>query len=103
LVSLAEAGDAVVEMTAAVGDTLMDLAPLLRVRGARQPLDETALRRAIQAGDERTFDQDPEYAVRLVVDIAIKALSPAINDPTTAVQALDQIEDVLLRIGRCHL
>jgi uncharacterized membrane protein len=37
------------------------------------------------------------------VDIAIKALSPAINDPTTAVQALDQIEDLLLRLGRCRL
>jgi len=37
------------------------------------------------------------------VDIAIKALSPAINDPTTAVQALDQVEDLLLRLGRCNL
>jgi uncharacterized membrane protein len=37
------------------------------------------------------------------VDVAIKALSPAINDPTTAVQALDQIEDLLLRLGRCDL
>lgn len=34
------------------------------------------------------------------MDIAIKALSPPINDPTTAVQALDQIEDLLLRLGR---
>lgn len=103
LVDLAAAGDAVIEMTAAVGNTLMDRAPLLRVRGGQQPLDEATLRRAIQHGDERTFEQDPEYAIRLVVDIAIKALSPAINDPTTAVQALDQIEDVLLRIGRCNL
>src|SRR5262249_15566961 len=50
-----------------------------------------------------TFEQDPKYAIRLIVDIAIKALSPAINDPTTAVQALDQIEDLLLRLGKCHL
>ena len=41
--------------------------------------------------------------LRLLVDIAIKALSPAINDPTTAVQALDQIEDMLLRLGRRRL
>jgi uncharacterized membrane protein len=39
----------------------------------------------------------------VIVDIAIKALSPAINDPTTAVQALDQIEDLLLRLGRRRL
>jgi uncharacterized membrane protein len=38
-----------------------------------------------------------------LVDIAIKALSPAINDPTTAVQALDQIQDHLLRLGRRRL
>jgi uncharacterized membrane protein len=61
------------------------------------------LRREIDLGDDRTFEQDPKYALRLLVDIAIKALSPAINDPTTAVQALDQIEDLLLRLGRRRL
>ena len=45
----------------------------------------------------------PKYAIQLVVDIAIKALSPAVNDPTTAVQALDQIEALLLRLGRRRL
>lgn len=54
-------------------------------------------------GQERTFEQDPKYAIRLMVDIAIRALSPAINDPTTAVQALDEIEDLLLRLGRRRL
>ncbi|MGE5306222.1 MAG: DUF2254 family protein [Alphaproteobacteria bacterium] len=49
---------------------------------------------------ERTYEQDPKYPIRLLVDIAIKALSPAINDPTTAVQAIDQIEDLLRRLGR---
>ena len=54
-----------------------------------------------EAGSEK--EQDPKYAIRLLVDIAIKALSPAINDPTTAVQALDQIEDLLLRLGQRQL
>ena len=57
----------------------------------------------MSSGEERTFEQDPKYAIRLLVDIAIKALSPAINDPTTAVQALDQIEDLLLCLGQRHL
>ena len=61
------------------------------------------MREGIEFGEERTFEQDPKYAIRLLVDIAIKALSPAINDPTTAVQALDQIEDLLLRLGQRHL
>jgi uncharacterized membrane protein len=44
-----------------------------------------------------------QYAIRLLVDIAIRALSPAINDPTTAVQALDEIGDLLLRLGHSCL
>jgi uncharacterized membrane protein len=97
---MATAHQAVIEVAAAVGDTVVEKTPLLRVRGARQPMPENLLNDTLQLGDERTFEQDPKYAIRLVVDIAIKALSPAINDPTTAVQALDQIEDLLLRLGR---
>ncbi len=103
LIAQAREADAVIEMLSAVGDTVMELTPLLRVRGARQPLAERTLAESIEAGDERTFRQDPKYAIRLLVDIAIKALSPAVNDPTTAVQALDQIEDLLLRLGRRDL
>jgi uncharacterized membrane protein len=66
-------------------------------------IEEPALKRAIEMGQERTFDQDPKYAIRLLVDIAIRALSPAVNDPSTAVQALDQIEDLLSRLGRSRL
>src|SRR6187401_854436 len=61
------------------------------------------LMRAVHLEAERTFQQDPKYPIRLLVDIAIKALSPAINDPTTAVQAIDQIEDLLRRLGRHDL
>jgi uncharacterized membrane protein len=103
LVKLARESGAVIEMTAAVGDTVLEKTPLLRVYGARHALDERALKDAIDMGDERTFEQDPKYALRLVVDIAIKALSPAVNDPTTAVQALDQIEDLLIRLGQRRL
>jgi uncharacterized membrane protein len=102
-VALAEREQAIVALACAVGDTLVDGMPLLRVHGAPRPIPERRLRRLVQLGDERTFEQDPKYAIRILVDIAIKALSPAINDPTTAVQALDQIEDLLLRLGRCRL
>jgi uncharacterized membrane protein len=93
----------VVVLAWAVGDTLVDGMPLLRVHGGRRPMPEPQLRRLVRLGAERTFEQDPKYALRLLVDIAIRALSPAINDPTTAVQALDQVEDLLLRLGRCDL
>jgi uncharacterized membrane protein len=90
-------------VTAAVGDPILEMSPLVRVYAAPQPLDEQRLKSAFEIGDERTFEQDPKYAIRLVVDIAIKALSPAINDPTTAVQALDQIEDLLIQLGHRQL
>ena len=103
LPALAARHGAVVAMAAAVGDTVVDGAPILRVHGGDRPLPEWALRRCVRLGADRTFEQDPKYAIRMLVDIAIRALSPAVNDPTTAVQALDQIEDVLIRLGNRRL
>ena len=54
-------------------------------------------------GIERTVDEDPAFAVRIIVDVADKALSAAINDPTTAVQALNQLGEVLRIIGTTEL
>ena len=48
-----------------------------------------------RSGVERTIDQDPAFALRILVDVAIRALSPAVNDPTTAVQVIDHLEDTL--------
>jgi uncharacterized membrane protein len=103
LVDLAARADAVIEVGVAVGDTVSESTAVVRVVNARIPIDHRSLRRSVVLGVERTFDQDPKYAIRLIVDIAIRALSPAINDPTTAVQALDQIGDLLLRLGRRRL
>jgi uncharacterized membrane protein len=103
LLELSTAAGAILEVVSSVGDTLVEGTVMLRVRGGRQAMDERALRDAFAVGSERTFEQDPKYALRLLVDIAIRALSPAVNDPTTAVQALDQIEDLLLRLGRRRL
>jgi uncharacterized membrane protein len=103
LMQLATRAGCVIEVVVAVGDAAFDSTAILRVYGGSRPLPERDLRDAIHLGDERTFEQDPKYAIRLLVDIAIKALSSAINDPTTAVQALDQIEDLLIRLGRRRL
>jgi uncharacterized membrane protein len=103
LVAIAEREGVVLVLAGAVGDTLVDGMPLLRVHGGARPIPEDRLRWLVRLGPDRTFAQDPKYAIRILVDIAIKALSRAINDPTTAVQALDQIEDLLLRLGRSDL
>jgi len=103
LVGIASSAGCIIEMAAAVGDSVLDSTMILRIFGCSSQLPDEGLRDAIRFGNERTFEQDPKYAIRLLVDIAIKALSPAINDPTTAVQALDEIEDLLVRLGRRRL
>lgn len=103
LIGLAQGADALIRLDCAVGDMMMDGSVMLRVLGGAGAVPEAALRRAVRLGSDRTFEQDPKYPIRLLVDIAIKALSPAINDPTTAVQALDQIEDLLRRLARHDL
>ncbi|HET9166900.1 MAG TPA: DUF2254 domain-containing protein [Candidatus Angelobacter sp.] len=99
LVKLAKQHDASIKVVTAIGDTVLEGTPLLHIFNAQYPFTERELSSVLELGGERTFEQDPKYAIRLLVDIAIRALSPAINDPTTAVQALDQIGDLLLRLG----
>jgi uncharacterized membrane protein len=103
LVRQGQRAGAVIVMACGVGDTLVNNTRLLQVHGAKAALPERGLMRSIHLALERTADQDPKYPIRLLVDVAIKALSPAINDPTTAVQAIDQIEDLLRRLGQHEL
>ena len=103
LVALARQANGTIAMACAVGDTLVEGAVVLRVHSGGSSLPEDALLCSVRLGRERTFEQDPKYPIRLLVDIAIKALSPAINDPTTAVQTIDQLEDLLRRLGASEL
>lgn len=103
LLAAAQAAGALLLVPHAVGDAIMPGEALASVRGAAQPLAETRVRAAIALARERTIDDSPAYALRLLADIAIRALSPAINDPTTAVAALDQIEALLHAFGRAEL
>ena len=93
----------VVELAPQVGDFVATGEPLFFLyRGAADIGDET-LEAAVAMGAERTIEQDPIFAFRILVDIALKALSPAINDPTTAVLALDQVHRLLRSVGRRRL
>ncbi len=87
-----------------VGDFVQTGDVLVLVYGGQLGAPAAAeLEGMIALGDERTFDQDPAFALRMMVDIANRALSPAVNDPTTAVQVLDHIGEVLGHIGRTDL
>jgi uncharacterized membrane protein len=85
-----------------VGDYLAPGRVVLRVMGARAAPDPALARRVFVLARQRTIDQDPAFALRMLVDIAIRALSPAVNDPTTAVQSLDRIETLLVDLAPRH-
>jgi len=88
-----------IEFVPQVGDFLAVDEPLFRLYGGASAIDDDALRSAVALGPERTMEQDPTFAFRILVDIAIKALSAAINDPTTAVVAIDQLHRLLRLVG----
>ena len=87
------AGSAVIVLQAGIGDTLQHGAPVADLYGG-DATDEAVLR-GLVTGQERTFHQDPLFAFRLLADIGLRALSPAVNDPATAVQVLDTIQSIL--------
>ena len=92
-----------IELVPRVGEFIAVGEPLFHLRGGAVDLEHLTLRAALAFGEERTLEQDPMFAFRILVDIAAKALSPAINDPTTAVLALDQIHRLLRVTGKRHL
>jgi uncharacterized membrane protein len=75
--------------------------PLLAVaKGDRlTPEGSDALRGAFDLGPSRTLQQDVEFGVLQIVDIALKAISPAVNDPTTAISCVDQLSRILIRFA----
>jgi len=103
LVFLAEGSNCLIEMMPQVGDFIAIGDPLFRVFDGGKDLSEETLHNSVAIGSERTMEQDPMFVFRIIVDIASKALSPAINDPTTAVLAIDQLHHLLRDVGTRYL
>lgn len=106
LVGLAERIDRVLVVIPRVGDFLPAGAPLIAVHDpagrAAQPIDDSCrgdVLRGISFDRERTMEQDVAFGLRQLVDIAERALSPSVNDPTTASQSIDQVHDILRRLS----
>ncbi len=99
LVAQAKLANGIIEFVPQVGDFVAADEPLFHLYGGAGSIDDSQLQAAVALGSERTIEQDPTFAFRILVDIAIKALSPAINDPTTAVLAIDQLHRLLRRVG----
>jgi uncharacterized membrane protein len=103
LVAEASRVNGVIEFVPQVGDFVATDEPLFKLYGRAATIDEATLRECVAFGSERTMEQDPMFSFRILADIALKALSPAINDPTTAVLALDQIHRLLRFVGKRRL
>jgi uncharacterized membrane protein len=104
LVAIAKNADVRIRIDVAIGDSVCEGASLATVEGrGGGAVPEKELREAIRLDPDRTYEQGPKHAMRLLVDIAIRALSPAINDPTTAVHAIDKLEGLLRRLAGSDL
>ncbi len=100
LAELARTAGATIQLEYAIGDTLYPKSVLARVHGAREPIEEARLLASLRLRQENSYECDVRFSLRLLVDTAIMALSPAVNDPTTAVEALDQILDLMMHLGQ---
>ncbi|MFC8952763.1 DUF2254 domain-containing protein [Streptomyces sp. NPDC057101] len=103
LIAEAARHDCVFVVTRLVGDFVPPGTVLVEVHGGRSAPDPARVNGLVALGAERTIEQDPAFALRILVDIAIRALSPAVNDPTTAVQVINYIEWFLHTVGRTRL
>lgn len=100
LLGLAEEIGAVLRMERGVGEFVIEGTPLVSVSEAA--LDDSVQDRLVSLfaiDRQRTVEQDAAFGIRLIVDVALKALSPGINDTTTAVSCIDYLSAILLKLG----
>ncbi|HEX4008473.1 MAG TPA: DUF2254 domain-containing protein [Solirubrobacteraceae bacterium] len=105
LVAWARKEDCLIVLRHAIGDFVPSGATLIDVYGGgdHRPRAQRRLTDMVALGDERTIEQDPAFAIRILVDVANLALSPAVNDPTTAVQVMDYLGETLRLVGTTEL
>jgi len=101
LVALAKFYRVKVQVLRRVGHFVPANVPILMVsKGERLPREGFAeLRGAFDMGPSRTLQQDVQFGVLQIVDIALKAVSPAVNDPSTAISCVDQLSRILIRFA----
>lgn len=100
LFDLAREQSMIVRMEKGIGEFVIEACPLASVSGT--PPDEDTVRKlnaAYAVGRHRTVDQDAGYGIRQIVDVALKALSPGINDTTTAINCIDYLGAILVKLA----
>lgn len=101
LVSLAKSYGVRVCVVRRPGHFVPEGVALLTVHRAEKltPALSSALYDTFQIGPTRTLQQDIEFGILMIVDIALKAISPAVNDPSTAISCVDQLSRILIRFA----
>ncbi len=99
LVTLARSSHLRVHVVRRVGQFIPAGTPLLTIyKGSKlTPETKAELRGAFDLGPSRTLQQDIEFGVLQIVDIALKAISPAVNDPSTGITCVDHLSRILIR------
>ncbi len=100
LVRLAAQGDRLIEVVPAIGDFVAEGMPIGVVHGQPEEDDEAKVNAAVRMEPERSMEADIGFGFRQLVDIAERALSPGINDPTTAIQVVDELNSLLREAGK---
>jgi uncharacterized membrane protein len=103
LAEIARKNGCVIQLLPQVGDFVLKGDPLFYVYQKGDAVPERDLQQRVAFGRDHTLEQNPAFGFRIIVDIAIRALSPAINDPTTAVRGVDQIHSLLRMVGERDL
>lgn len=84
------------------GHFVVEGEPLVEVVGSGEEMAADLadrIRGAFLLGGQRSQEQDPEYGIRQLVEVAVRALSPGINDPFTAIGCIDWLSSALTRIA----
>jgi uncharacterized membrane protein len=110
IVAAAQRADCVIQLVPIVGDFLPAGAPLFRIHrrpgngpanpSGAQPLRPGELAALVAVTDERVHSEDPAYGIRKLVDIAERSIAQPFDDPTTTVQALHRLHDLLRQLAR---
>ena len=105
LVRLAAEHDSVVEITVSPGGWVQEHITLFKVWPASAATNELvdALFDRISLGRQRSIEQDVAFGIRQLVDVAVKAISPGMNDPTSATDCIDRLTQLLVAAGRAHI
>jgi uncharacterized membrane protein len=101
LIDMACEWDKVIKMNYGIGDFVVEGTPLVFVSGSELDGEkENRLRAAYSIKRNRSIEQDPLYGIRQIVDVALKALSPGVNDTTTGVMCINYLSSILSQLAK---